>query len=157
MADHDLGGGTPMKKLALAALMATLGTAAFAADPVVGTWKTKPDDNGNFGHVRVKPCGPAFCGTLVKAFDGVGQGNRQPQRRPPDRLGHGRLSRRPVTTMARSIRPTATRPTTFDMQLSGNKPDGVGLRAGHLPRRRHLDAGQVSARIGSQGAGASVA
>ena len=58
---------------ALAALMAILGTAAFAADPVVGTWKTKPDDNGNFGHVQIKPCGPAFCGTLVKAFDGAGK------------------------------------------------------------------------------------
>lgn len=62
---------TPMKKLALAAALACLGTAAFA-DPVEGTWKTKPDDNGNYGHVQIKACGPAFCGTLVKAFDGSG-------------------------------------------------------------------------------------
>ncbi|MBE2278544.1 MAG: DUF2147 domain-containing protein [Rhodobacteraceae bacterium] len=62
-----------MKKLALAAVLASLGTAAFAADPVVGTWQTKPDDNGNFGHVQIKPCGPAFCGTLVRAFDGSGK------------------------------------------------------------------------------------
>lgn len=61
-----------MKKFALAAALAVLGTAAFAADPVEGTWKTKPDDNGNFGHVQIKPCGNAFCGTLVKAFDGSG-------------------------------------------------------------------------------------
>ena len=61
-----------MKKLALAAALAVLGTATFA-DPVEGTWKTKPDDNGNFGHVQIKPCGPAFCGTLVKAFDGSGK------------------------------------------------------------------------------------
>ncbi len=60
-----------MKKLALAAVLALTGTAAFA-DPVEGTWKTKPDDNGNYGHVRIQPCGPAFCGTLVKAFDGSG-------------------------------------------------------------------------------------
>ncbi len=62
-----------MKKFALAAALAVLGTAAFAADPVEGTWKTKPDDNGNFGHVQIKPCGSAFCGTLVKAFDGSGK------------------------------------------------------------------------------------
>ena len=61
-----------MKTLALAALLAVLGTAALA-DPVEGMWKTKPDDNGNFGHVRIKPCGPAFCGTLVTAFDGSGK------------------------------------------------------------------------------------
>lgn len=54
--------------LALAALTATTAL----ADPIEGLWKTKPDDNGNFGHVEVKPCGPAFCGTLVKAFDGKG-------------------------------------------------------------------------------------
>ncbi len=47
-------------------------SAAFAADPVEGMWQTAPDDNGNFGHIEVAPCGPAFCGTLVKAFDGSG-------------------------------------------------------------------------------------
>ena len=31
-----------------------------------------PDDNGNFGHVEIKPCGPAFCGTLIQSFDGTG-------------------------------------------------------------------------------------
>lgn len=43
------------------------------ADPVYGVWKTKPDDNGNFGHVDVKACGPKICGTLIKAFDGTGK------------------------------------------------------------------------------------
>jgi uncharacterized protein (DUF2147 family) len=38
------------------------------ADPVEGIWQTKKDDNGNFGHIQIKPCGPAFCGTLIKAF-----------------------------------------------------------------------------------------
>lgn len=50
----------------------TLATAA-SADPLEGIWKTRPDDNGNFGHVQIKPCGPAFCGTLIKAFDGGGK------------------------------------------------------------------------------------
>lgn len=62
-----------MKKLILAAVLSMTAGAAFAADPVEGVWKTKPDDNGNFGYVQIKPCGPAFCGTLIKAFDGSGK------------------------------------------------------------------------------------
>jgi len=61
-----------MKTFALAALFTLGATAAFAADPVEGVWQTKPDDNGNFGHVQIKPCGPAFCGTLIRAYDGSG-------------------------------------------------------------------------------------
>ncbi len=60
-----------MKALALSFALVFAAGAALA-DPVEGVWKTKPDDNGNFGHIDVKPCGPAFCGTLVKAFDGSG-------------------------------------------------------------------------------------
>jgi len=60
-----------MKTFLIAAAVAALGSAAFA-DPVEGTWQTRADDNGNYGHVTIKPCGTAFCGTLVKAFDGAG-------------------------------------------------------------------------------------
>jgi uncharacterized protein (DUF2147 family) len=60
-----------MKHILYAALIASLGTAALA-DPVEGTWQTRPDDNGNYGHVEITPCGAAFCGTLVKAFDSAG-------------------------------------------------------------------------------------
>lgn len=63
-----------MKQVILAAAaVVVLGAGAALADPILGTWKTKPDDNGNFGHVQIKACGPAFCGTLVKAFDGAGK------------------------------------------------------------------------------------
>lgn len=62
-----------MKKLALAALLAVFGTAAFAADPVEGVWQTKKDDNGNYGHIQIKACGAAFCGTLIKSFDKDGK------------------------------------------------------------------------------------
>ena len=61
-----------MKIFAFAAAMAVLGSAAFA-DPVEGVWQTKKDDNGNFGHVQIKPCGPAFCGTLITAFGSDGK------------------------------------------------------------------------------------
>ena len=60
-----------MKKLLLAMVL-SLAAGAALADPVEGTWKTKPDDNGDFGYVQIKPCGPAFCGTLIKAFDSTG-------------------------------------------------------------------------------------
>ena len=67
-----------MKKLILAAVFASLGSVAMAADPIVGIWQTKKDDNGNFGHVQVKPCGALFCGTLIKAFDGAGKEIQSP-------------------------------------------------------------------------------
>ena len=60
-----------MKSLILAAGLVFAAGTAFA-DPVEGMWKTKPDDNGNFGHVQIAPCGAKFCGDLVKAFDGSG-------------------------------------------------------------------------------------
>jgi uncharacterized protein (DUF2147 family) len=60
------------KTFGLAAAFALLATVA-AADPVEGVWQTKADDNGNFGHIQIKPCGAAFCGTLIKAFDSAGK------------------------------------------------------------------------------------
>jgi uncharacterized protein (DUF2147 family) len=61
-----------MKSFAIAALLALVATPVLA-NPVEGIWQTRADDNGNFGHVEIKPCGPAFCGTLIRAFDGQGQ------------------------------------------------------------------------------------
>ncbi|WP_054008678.1 DUF2147 domain-containing protein [Cypionkella psychrotolerans] len=61
-----------LKKLILAATL-TFGASAAFADPVEGIWKTKPDDNGNFGYVQIKPCGATFCGTLIKAFGADGK------------------------------------------------------------------------------------
>ena len=49
-----------------------LAAAPVLADPVEGIWKTKPLDDGNYGHVEIVPCGTKFCGTLIKAFDGSG-------------------------------------------------------------------------------------
>ena len=60
-----------MKTYLFAGLMMVAAGMA-CADPVEGIWQTKNDDNGNFGHVEVKPCGPAFCGTLIKSFDSAG-------------------------------------------------------------------------------------
>lgn len=60
-----------MKMFLTAVAMVFTAGAAFA-DPVEGVWQTKKDDNGNFGFVEVKPCGPAFCGVLIKSFDSAG-------------------------------------------------------------------------------------
>lgn len=62
-----------MKKLFVLAAFAIGFAAPAFADPLEGTWKTKPDDNGHFGHVQVAPCGAKMCGTLVKAFDNAGK------------------------------------------------------------------------------------
>ena len=57
----------------LLAIAFALSAGAALADPAVGIWETVPDDNGNFGHVEVATCGPALCGTLVRAFDAAGR------------------------------------------------------------------------------------
>lgn len=68
-----------MKRLMVAMVLGLgLAGAAQAADAVEGLWQTTPDDNGNFGHIEIKPCGPAFCGTLVTAFDGTGASIESP-------------------------------------------------------------------------------
>lgn len=56
--------------LTVAAIIGLAGTAA--ADPLLGTWRTAQDDNGNSGLIRVAPCGNALCGTLVQSFDASG-------------------------------------------------------------------------------------
>ena len=60
-----------MHRIALAAAF-SLAAGAALADPADGVWRTVPDDNGNFGHVAIAPCGAALCGTLVRAYDARG-------------------------------------------------------------------------------------
>ena len=67
---------TGLRAAALGVALMTWAGAA-AADPVHGTWKTVPDDNGAYGHIQVKPCGDKICGTLVKAFDKNGKPGSQ--------------------------------------------------------------------------------
>ena len=58
------------KRVLIAAFIFAAGSAC--ADPVEGLWKTKPDDNGKYGHVLIAPCADKFCGVLVTAFDSTG-------------------------------------------------------------------------------------
>ncbi len=63
-----------MRKTTLAAMALSLLALPALADPVHGVWKTQPDDNGNFGHVRMQTCPDGLiCGGLIAAFDGDGQ------------------------------------------------------------------------------------
>ena len=61
-----------MKNFALSAALILMAGAAFA-DPVEGNWKTKPDDNGNFGIVKIAACGDKLCGVLTQSFDSAGK------------------------------------------------------------------------------------
>jgi uncharacterized protein (DUF2147 family) len=61
-----------MRHLLLAALALAIAAPALA-DPVDGTWKTFPDDNGDFGYIRIAPCGDKICGVLIKSFDKAGK------------------------------------------------------------------------------------
>lgn len=55
-----------MKTTLMAAVLSLVAGAALA-DPIEGLWQTQPDD-GAYAHVKIAPCGPAFCGTIVKSF-----------------------------------------------------------------------------------------
>lgn len=61
-----------MKRIfAIAAASLTLATAA-AADPVLGVWKTQPDD-GAYAHIDMQPCGAKICGKIARTFDASGE------------------------------------------------------------------------------------
>ena len=47
--------------------------AAQTADPIQGLWRTAPQDDGSYGYVQIAPCGPAFCGVLLKGVSATGE------------------------------------------------------------------------------------
>jgi uncharacterized protein (DUF2147 family) len=62
-----------MKKFALAAtFILGFASSAIAQDALEGTWQTAKDDNGNYGHIEVTPCGTRLCGVLIRSFDSSG-------------------------------------------------------------------------------------
>ena len=62
-----------MRKLALMTCVTLALAEPALADPVTGTWRTKPGDDGNFAHVQISPCGSSICGVLAKAFNAQGK------------------------------------------------------------------------------------
>ncbi|WP_116084536.1 DUF2147 domain-containing protein [Tropicimonas sp. IMCC34011] len=61
-----------MKRLAFAAAALALSAVAAFADPVEGTWKTEPGDDGAYAHVVIRPCGANICGVIARGFDAGG-------------------------------------------------------------------------------------
>ncbi|HBS50976.1 MAG TPA: DUF2147 domain-containing protein [Rhodobacteraceae bacterium] len=61
-----------MKHAILAVALGFASAGAALADPVLGTWKTEPDD-GSYAHIRMAPCGPAICGTIARTFNDAGE------------------------------------------------------------------------------------
>ncbi|MCD1626497.1 MAG: DUF2147 domain-containing protein [Paracoccaceae bacterium] len=61
-----------MRKTGLLVVGMIMAAGGAMAEPLLGTWRTAPDDNGNTGLIQVAPCGQQICGTLVKSFDGAG-------------------------------------------------------------------------------------
>ena len=57
----------------VAAAALALSAAAAFADDALGDWRTQPDDNGNFGVVRMAPCSGKICGQLVSSYNSAGQ------------------------------------------------------------------------------------
>lgn len=61
-----------MKHLALATVIAASVAGGALAEPLLGTWRTAKDDNGNYGLIKVSQCGSKICGKLVKSYDASG-------------------------------------------------------------------------------------
>lgn len=65
-----------MKKTLLTALALTLCGATAMAEPILGIWQTNVEDDGNYAHVEIKPCGENYCGYFVRTFSGtLGEGD----------------------------------------------------------------------------------
>ncbi len=61
-----------MKRIATTLAVLALSAGAAMADPVLGTWKTQPGDNGNYAHVNITTCGAKICGILGTGYDSAG-------------------------------------------------------------------------------------
>ncbi len=56
-----------MKKALIAAgLLAGMVATPALADPVHGSWKSQPGDNGAYIHVKISACGAKVCGKITK-------------------------------------------------------------------------------------------
>lgn len=68
-----------MRKIAATALALVVLAGGAAAEPLLGLWRTAPDDNGNSGLIEIAPCGAVLCGTLVRAFGPDGEEVASPE------------------------------------------------------------------------------
>lgn len=55
------------------AILGASAVPALAGDPAIGVWQTEPDRKNLVSHIKVRSCGPALCGTVIRAFDTDGR------------------------------------------------------------------------------------
>lgn len=53
-----------MKRLFAALALSAAAAPAFAADPVVGLWKSEPGETGGYIHVNILECQSGICGVI---------------------------------------------------------------------------------------------
>ena len=117
-----------MRKTILTIATLMLGAGAALADPVEGTWKTQVDD-GAYAHVKIAPCGGAYCGTMVKTFNAQGA-YKSPNRgkqllRDMKPAGGGKYE-------GKVWRPSNDKVYVGKLELSGNSLKMKGCVAGGL-------------------------
>ncbi|MGV6838914.1 MAG: DUF2147 domain-containing protein [Planktomarina sp.] len=62
-----------MKKTLIGAFAAVCIAGLAHAEPIVGVWQTGKEDNGNYAHVEIKPCGANFCGYFLRTYTSAGR------------------------------------------------------------------------------------
>lgn len=114
----------------LATLTAALGLAATmaAADPIEGVWQTEVDD-GAYAHVRMAPCGPAFCGQVTRTFNASGEYD-SPNK--GTQIVTGMAPQGGGSYEGRVFRPSNGKTYLGKIQLSGNQMALRGCVAGGL-------------------------
>ena len=132
-----------MKTWAMAAALSLVtATGALAADPLEGFWRTAKDDNGNTGLIEVKPCGDKLCGTLIKAFDENGK------EVDGDTIGRtiisGAVPSGGGKYKGKVYSPDRDKTYNSRLELNGKCAESVWLCAGRVPRRRDLDAPELT-------------
>ena len=116
------------RMLAMAAAMMVSATAAMAADPAEGVWKTEVDD-GSYAHIKISMCGSNVCGVIHRTFNGSGEyqspnkGKTLVRNMKPE--GGGYYS-------GKVWRPSNDKIYVGKMQLNGNKLQLKGCVAGGL-------------------------
>ena len=68
-----------MNKVMMAGLIVMATAGGSLAEPLLGKWRTAPQDDGTMGVVQVAPCGAALCGTLVASLDPNGKEVANPE------------------------------------------------------------------------------
>jgi len=61
-----------IKAVSLLAFGAALAAGPLCADTIEGVWQTQPDRKGGYAHISSQPCGAAFCGTVIRAYNADG-------------------------------------------------------------------------------------